>query len=58
MIKIGILIREFETLENWELRIIENIKNDPGIELCLLIKHILTGEGAQVQKKSIGQFLY
>ncbi len=38
MLKIGILIRAFDTLENWELRIIENIKKDPNLTLALLIK--------------------
>ncbi len=36
--RIGILIREFNKLQNWELRIIERIKNDPKLELTLLIK--------------------
>ena len=37
-LRIGILIREFKTLQNWELRIIENIKNDLNLELVILIK--------------------
>ncbi|MDB4638254.1 hypothetical protein OAE64_00030 [bacterium] len=36
--RIGILIKDFEQLSNWELRIIENIKNDSNLELILLIK--------------------
>jgi len=36
--KIGILIRKFENLSNWELRIIEEIMNNPGLELSLLIQ--------------------
>ena len=37
-IRIGILIKEFETLRNWELRIINTILNDPSLELALLIQ--------------------
>ena len=37
-IKIGILIRQFENLSNWELRIIEKIISDEYFELRLLIK--------------------
>lgn len=36
--KIGILIRDFDALRNWELRIIEGIRQRPSLELCLLIK--------------------
>ena len=36
--RIGILIREFDALRNWELRIIEKIRNDPNLELVVLIK--------------------
>jgi len=36
--RIGILIREFDSLRNWELRIIDNIRRDPNLELVLLIK--------------------
>ena len=36
--RIGILIREFDALRNWELRIIEKIKNDPNLELVVQIK--------------------
>ena len=31
------MIRDFESLENWELRIIEGIKNDPKLSLTLVI---------------------
>lgn len=37
-LKIGILIREFDNLSNWELRIIEKIISDEYFELRLLIK--------------------
>ena len=36
--RIGILIREFDSLRNWELRIIKKIKDDPNLELVVLIK--------------------
>ena len=36
--KIGILIKDFNMLANWELRILDKIKNDPSLELTLLIK--------------------
>jgi len=36
--KIGVLIKEFENLSNWELRIIQEIINDPKLELTLLIQ--------------------
>ena len=36
--RIGILIKDFAQLSNWELRIIDNIKNDSSLELSLLIK--------------------
>lgn len=36
--KIGILIKDFNALGNWELRIIEEIKNDPSLELAVLIR--------------------
>jgi hypothetical protein len=37
--RIGILIKDFAQLSNWELRIIDNIKNDFSLELSLLIKN-------------------
>lgn len=36
--KIGILIRKFENLENWELRIIKEIIDNPQLELTVLIQ--------------------
>lgn len=36
--RIGILINKISLLENWELRIVEGIRNDPDLELVLLIK--------------------
>ena len=36
--KIGILIKKFENLSNWELRIIDEIINNPELELSLLIQ--------------------
>ena len=36
--KIGILIKDFEMLENWELGIINEIIKDPTLELALLIQ--------------------
>lgn len=36
--KIGILIKDFNLLENWELRILDKIRKDPSLELSLLIK--------------------
>ena len=35
--KVGILIKKFEDLKNWELRIIDQIIKDPELELSLLI---------------------
>ncbi len=52
--KIGVLIRDFEILENWELRIIESIKNDPNLELSLLIKD---GRPKEKVKVTIGSFI-
>lgn len=36
--KIGILIKKFERLENWELRIIEGIIKNPNLKLELLVQ--------------------
>jgi len=36
--KIGILIRDFNALGNWELRIIDEIRKNPTLHLSLLIK--------------------
>ena len=51
-LKIGILIREFDNLSNWELRIIEKIMSDEYFELRLLIKDGRYG------KESPGNFWY
>ncbi len=37
MIKIGILIKDFKHLKNFELRIIQEILNDPDLKLALLV---------------------
>ena len=37
-LKIGILIKEFEALSNWELRIIKEIINNSSLELAVLIQ--------------------
>lgn len=37
-LKIGILIKEFKALRNWELRIIKGVLEDDNLELSLLIK--------------------
>jgi len=37
-LRIGILTRDIERLENWELRIFKGIIDHPYLELCLLIK--------------------
>lgn len=42
--RIGILIKSFETLSNWELRIIDGILQDPSLELALLIQDGRSGE--------------
>ncbi|CAN0466862.1 unnamed protein product, partial [Scytosiphon promiscuus] len=52
--KIGILITEFESLSNWELRIIKKIINDKELKLSLLIK-----DGREVnknRKSQLGKF--
>lgn len=58
MLKIGILIRDFESLENWELRIIEGIKNDPDLELTLLIMNRSEKRDSKSIKKSFGEYLF
>jgi hypothetical protein len=55
--RIGILIKEFEDLENWELRVIDNIKNNQNFELTLLIKD---GRGISKNLKpnyTLGEFI-
>ncbi|MFS4491340.1 hypothetical protein [Maribacter sp. 2308TA10-17] len=42
--RIGILIKEFEALANWELRIVEGILKDPSLEIALLIQDGREGE--------------
>ncbi|MEH6769282.1 hypothetical protein [Maribacter arcticus] len=36
--RIGIYIKEFERLENWELRILHGLQIDANLEVCLLIQ--------------------
>ena len=50
--RIGILIKEFEALANWELRIINKILKDPSLELSLLILDGREGEDSQKTLKS------
>jgi len=38
VMKIGVLIKEFDKLPNWQLRIIDEITRNPSLELSLLIK--------------------
>ncbi len=38
MMRIGILIKDFAELQNWELRLIDQIRNTPSLELSVLIK--------------------
>src|SRR5690554_3669578 len=52
--KIGVLIKEFEKLSNWELRIIEKIINDKELELSLLIQD--GREGNEIEKSQGGRF--
>lgn len=52
--KIGVLIKEFEKLSNWELRIIEKIINDKELELSILIKD--GREGIGIEKSQGGRF--
>jgi hypothetical protein len=58
IIKIGILIKDFEKLDNWERRIIEEIKNNSSLELSLLIKEGRTHVTAPQEKNVIGRFLF
>ena len=52
--KIGVLIKKFEKLSNWELRVIDNILNHNELELSLLI---LDGrEDYEIGKSLIGEF--
>ncbi len=56
ILKIGILIKEFEALENWELRIINHIKKDPNLELTLLV--ISSLKNKKVKKYSLSNFFW
>lgn len=58
MVKIGILIKEFDTLHNWELRIIKNIENNPNLELTLLIKDGREKKDHKISKNSFSNFLF
>ncbi|MEK8021307.1 MAG: hypothetical protein VSS75_030910 [Candidatus Parabeggiatoa sp.] len=58
MTKIGILIQDFEKLDNWELRIIEEIKNNPSLELRLLIKEGRNEIKVPKKKNVIGRLLF
>lgn len=44
-LKIGILIREFGDLSNWQLRIIQAILNEPTLELTLVIQEAKNQKG-------------
>jgi hypothetical protein len=56
ILKIGILIRKFETLENWELRIIDHIQNDPNLELALIITNDFKNK--KVKRFSLSRFFW
>jgi len=49
--RIGILISDLDNLLNWELRIIEHIKNEPDFELVVLLK-----DGRKKNQKSESLF--
>lgn len=53
--KIGLLIGRFKNLANWELRIIQEIIEDPKLELSLLIQEGST-QNPKLNKKSQGLF--
>ena len=38
MIRIGILINEFQKFENWEYRVINAIRLDSNMNICILLK--------------------
>lgn len=38
IVRIGILLRSFDLLQNWELRIIDQLQRDPTLQLCIVIK--------------------
>ncbi len=47
VMRIGILIKDFEQLANWELRIIQEIINDKGLELVLLVQDGRKGDSSK-----------
>ena len=47
-LKIGILMRDIEKLENWEYRILKGIIEHPNLELCVFIK-----DGRKQTKKNL-----
>ena len=53
--KIGILIKDFNLLENWEMRILDTIRKDPSLELSLLIRdgRKKAGESTGVRLKKL-----
>ncbi len=53
-IKIGVLIREFDKLSNWELRTIDRVIKDPSLELALLIQDGRKGNDANPVKSKRG----
>lgn len=57
MLRIGILIKDFESLENWELRIIEIIRNDSNLKLALLIKDGRIGDKNIISKNILSEFI-
>ena len=50
--KIGILIKKFARLRNWELRIIQEIIDNPELELALLIQD---GRPSAQSKTALGE---
>jgi len=51
------MIRDFESLENWELRIIEAIKNDPNLELAILMRDGTNTDELKKRKLTFSQKL-
>jgi hypothetical protein len=49
-IRIGILSRDFKSLDNWELRIIRRIIDDPDLEISLIIKDGREINGSKIKK--------
>lgn len=50
-LKLGIVLSEFEYISNFELRILKTIKEDPSLDLALLIKE---EETAESERKGFG----